>query len=342
MAPRSGSPGDAGTGCCRCPVRLAFLGAERAGRWARRRTSPGSGSSASTPRAACGRALRVARTACRTSAHGSAWRVAASGSSTSACASTSPSERSAVGYRAGWRAGGARHPGSLEWFLTERYCLYAVDARGRLCRAEIHHRPWRLQPAEAEDRAERDGAGRAAERRGALSFLLARGRGDLAARATRRLARRRWLAFPVDDRPRLPRRRAPPSRFAQGADHRPWPVPSRAWMMAQTWEDMLLAHWRVPPELLEPRLPGRARARHTPRECVGRRDPVPRQRAACARSAAGSRCVELPRAERPNLRDGAGQAGTVVLQSRPVERSRGRSRPPGPIVFRTFARGSAR
>jgi uncharacterized protein YqjF (DUF2071 family) len=43
-----------------------------------------------------------------------------------------------------------RGSGSLEWFLTERYCLYAVDARGRLCRAEIHHRPWRLQPAEAE------------------------------------------------------------------------------------------------------------------------------------------------------------------------------------------------
>jgi uncharacterized protein YqjF (DUF2071 family) len=40
-------------------------------------------------------------------------------------------------------------PGSLEWFLAERYCLYAVD-RGSLHRAEIHHRPWPLQPAEAE------------------------------------------------------------------------------------------------------------------------------------------------------------------------------------------------
>jgi uncharacterized protein len=40
-------------------------------------------------------------------------------------------------------------PGSLEHFLTERYCLYAAD-RGRLYRAEIHHRPWPLQPAEAE------------------------------------------------------------------------------------------------------------------------------------------------------------------------------------------------
>jgi uncharacterized protein YqjF (DUF2071 family) len=40
-------------------------------------------------------------------------------------------------------------PGSLEWFLTERYCLYTFD-RGELRRAEIHHPPWPLQAAEAE------------------------------------------------------------------------------------------------------------------------------------------------------------------------------------------------
>jgi uncharacterized protein len=38
--------------------------------------------------------------------------------------------------------------GSLEHFLAERYCLYAQHD-GRLCRADIHHRPWPLQPAEA-------------------------------------------------------------------------------------------------------------------------------------------------------------------------------------------------
>jgi uncharacterized protein len=42
-------------------------------------------------------------------------------------------------------------PQSLEWFLAERYCLYAVD-RGRLRRAEIQHPPWPLQDAEAEIR----------------------------------------------------------------------------------------------------------------------------------------------------------------------------------------------
>jgi uncharacterized protein len=39
-------------------------------------------------------------------------------------------------------------PGSLEEFLTERYCLYTEDG-GRLYRAEIHHPPWDLQRGEA-------------------------------------------------------------------------------------------------------------------------------------------------------------------------------------------------
>jgi uncharacterized protein YqjF (DUF2071 family) len=38
--------------------------------------------------------------------------------------------------------------GSLEAFLTERYCLYTL-ARGRLARMEIQHPPWLLQPADA-------------------------------------------------------------------------------------------------------------------------------------------------------------------------------------------------
>jgi uncharacterized protein YqjF (DUF2071 family) len=41
-------------------------------------------------------------------------------------------------------------PGSLEHFLTERYCLYAADARGALWRADVHHAPWPLQRASAE------------------------------------------------------------------------------------------------------------------------------------------------------------------------------------------------
>jgi uncharacterized protein YqjF (DUF2071 family) len=39
--------------------------------------------------------------------------------------------------------------GSLEYFLTERYCLYNLDRRGRPYRLEIHHPPWALQRAHA-------------------------------------------------------------------------------------------------------------------------------------------------------------------------------------------------
>jgi uncharacterized protein YqjF (DUF2071 family) len=39
-------------------------------------------------------------------------------------------------------------PGSLEYFLTERYCLYHIDHRGVPYRLEIHHPPWALQPAD--------------------------------------------------------------------------------------------------------------------------------------------------------------------------------------------------
>lgn len=39
--------------------------------------------------------------------------------------------------------------GSFEYFISERYCLYTSGRRGDLRRAEIHHAPWPLQPAEA-------------------------------------------------------------------------------------------------------------------------------------------------------------------------------------------------
>jgi uncharacterized protein YqjF (DUF2071 family) len=56
-------------------------------------------------------------------------------------------------FRAAYRPTGAARapaPGTLEYFLTERYCLYAVDHRARAYRLDIHHPPWALQPAEAE------------------------------------------------------------------------------------------------------------------------------------------------------------------------------------------------
>jgi uncharacterized protein YqjF (DUF2071 family) len=40
--------------------------------------------------------------------------------------------------------------GSIDRWLTERYCLYVANRRGTVWRGEIHHAPWSLQPAEAE------------------------------------------------------------------------------------------------------------------------------------------------------------------------------------------------
>jgi uncharacterized protein YqjF (DUF2071 family) len=43
-------------------------------------------------------------------------------------------------------------PDSLDYWFTERYCLYTTDRLGRLYRGEIHHPPWPLQQAEADIR----------------------------------------------------------------------------------------------------------------------------------------------------------------------------------------------
>jgi uncharacterized protein YqjF (DUF2071 family) len=59
----------------------------------------------------------------------------------------------AAEFSASYRPSGAvthSKPGTLDHWLTERYCLYAVDTARRLYRAEIHHHPWPLQPAEVE------------------------------------------------------------------------------------------------------------------------------------------------------------------------------------------------
>jgi uncharacterized protein YqjF (DUF2071 family) len=55
-------------------------------------------------------------------------------------------------FTASYRAVGpvfTAQPGSLDYFLTERYCLYTVNDAFELRRLEIHHPPWPLQAAEA-------------------------------------------------------------------------------------------------------------------------------------------------------------------------------------------------
>lgn len=56
-------------------------------------------------------------------------------------------------FVASYRGAGDLEPsraGTLEHFLTERYCLYSADAKGKVYRGEIHHHPWSLERAEAE------------------------------------------------------------------------------------------------------------------------------------------------------------------------------------------------
>ncbi|HEY0516782.1 MAG TPA: DUF2071 domain-containing protein [Solirubrobacteraceae bacterium] len=56
-------------------------------------------------------------------------------------------------FHASYRASGPAFragEGTLEHWLTERYCLYTLDGAGRVQRTQIHHPPWPLQPAEAQ------------------------------------------------------------------------------------------------------------------------------------------------------------------------------------------------
>lgn len=49
---------------------------------------------------------------------------------------------------------------------------------------------------------------------------------------------------------------APPwSEIARLQVQRPWPPPPRPWLISQTWEHALFAHWPVSPALLRPLLP---------------------------------------------------------------------------------------
>jgi uncharacterized protein YqjF (DUF2071 family) len=60
--------------------------------------------------------------------------------------------RQSASFKAQYRAEGAVNlasPGTLEHWLTERYCLYTCSPN-QLFRAEIHHPPWPLQRATCE------------------------------------------------------------------------------------------------------------------------------------------------------------------------------------------------
>jgi uncharacterized protein YqjF (DUF2071 family) len=44
-------------------------------------------------------------------------------------------------------------------------------------------------------------------------------------------------------------------RVIEDAAHRPWPMPQTPWIMTQSWQDLLFAHWRVDPVRLAALIP---------------------------------------------------------------------------------------
>ena len=64
---------------------------------------------------------------------------------------TSRSVRFQARYRGSGEVAAPSRAGTLEHFVTERYCLFTRHA-GRVLRGDIHHLPWPLETAEAEIR----------------------------------------------------------------------------------------------------------------------------------------------------------------------------------------------
>lgn len=71
-----------------------------------------------------------------------------------------------------------------------------------------------------------------------------------------------------------------PRTILKETSHRPWPLPSRPWVMYQSWRELLFLHWTVPPATLRLLIPaqleldlfqGRAWVGLTPFRMVGLR-----------------------------------------------------------------------
>lgn len=68
----------------------------------------------------------------------------------------------AAEYDASYSAAGdfrEAETGSLEHWLTARYCLYSANRRGCIFRGEIEHPPWSLAPATCDERVNTMGEG---------------------------------------------------------------------------------------------------------------------------------------------------------------------------------------
>jgi hypothetical protein len=83
----------------------------------------------------------------------------------------------AARYDASYAAAGdfrAAPPGSLEHWLTARYCLYSANRQGQVYRGEIDHPPWQLAPAAYNERANTMGDGLGFHFEGEPHLLMAK------------------------------------------------------------------------------------------------------------------------------------------------------------------------
>jgi uncharacterized protein len=98
-------------------------------------------------------AVRAARTLLNLPYFGAAMTADASDDRVRYSSARKSSAGPAAAFQGSYRALDPPSPataGSLDYFLTERYCLYALDHRARPYRLQIHHPPWPLQSAEAD------------------------------------------------------------------------------------------------------------------------------------------------------------------------------------------------
>lgn len=83
----------------------------------------------------------------------------------------------AADYDASYSAAGEfreAEPGSLEHWLTARYCVYSANRRGRIYRGEIDHPPWSLAPATYTERTNTMGDGFGFRLEGQPHLLIAK------------------------------------------------------------------------------------------------------------------------------------------------------------------------
>jgi uncharacterized protein YqjF (DUF2071 family) len=45
------------------------------------------------------------------------------------------------------------------------------------------------------------------------------------------------------------------AKMLEQTDHRPWELPTRPWVMTQSWEKLLFSHWPIEPDLIQSRIP---------------------------------------------------------------------------------------